>query len=369
VRQLVPVPAGELAERTARVQQAMGAQGIEYLVVGPSSDLVYLIDLDTRQSERLTVLVVPRDGTSTLVMPGFETPRVAGLAATFDTATWDDGEDPFAVLASVLRKPRTVAISPQLFSHFLFRIRDVLDGSDCRNGASILEPVRMRKSPWELEQVASASSAADAAFEALVETSLEGATEREVQERISNLLIEKGHESVSGVIVGVRGNGASPHHRAGDTRLEAGSPIVVDFGGSFNKYRSDITRTFHIGEPTQEFHEVYEIVDQANRKAFELAKPGVRAADVDAEVRAYIAAAGYPDAFVHRLGHGIGLEYHEPPYLVAGSDDVLEEGMTFSIEPGIYLEGCFGVRIEDIAVVTSDGARRLNLSTHELLVV
>jgi D-alanyl-D-alanine dipeptidase len=145
--------------------------------------------------------------------------------------------------------------------------------------------------------------------------------------------------------------------------------VVVDFGGSLNNYRSDLTRTFHVGEPTREFREVYEIVDDANRKAFELVKPGVRASDVDAAARTAIAEAGYANHFVHRLGHGIGLEYHEPPYLVAGSDAVLEEGMTFSIEPGIYLEGRFGVRIEDIAVVTSDGARRLNLASHELFVL
>jgi D-alanyl-D-alanine dipeptidase len=304
-------------------------------------------------------------------MPAFELPRVAGLAAPFATATWDDGEDPFALLASVLSRagePRTLALSPQVFSHYLFGIRSALDGIDIRDGASILEPARMQKSPWELEQLTAASRAADATFEALVATDLEGATEREVRERIFDLLIEKGHEAVSGATVATRCNGASPHHQAGDARLDAGSPVVVDFGGSLNNYRSDLTRTFHIGEPSQEFREVYEIVDNANQKAFELVKPGVRASDVDAAARTYIADAGYRNNFVHRLGHGIGLEYHEPPYLVAGSDAVLEEGMTFSIEPGIYLEGRFGVRLEDIAVVTSDGAQRLNMSTHELLV-
>jgi Xaa-Pro aminopeptidase len=350
----------------------MGARGIDHLVVGPSPDLLYLLDLTVRQSERLTVLVVPREGTPTLVMPAFETPRTAGLAAGFDTATWDDGEDAFALLASVISQgdqPRTVAISPQLFSHFLFAIQDALGKLDYRNGAAILEPVRMRKSPWELEQLAAASRAADATFEALLETDLEGVTEREVHERIFRLLIENGHEAVSGAIVGARGNGASPHHQVSDTRLDAGSAVVVDFGGRLNNYCSDLTRTFSIGPPPQELREVYELVNEANQKAFELVRPGVRAADVDAVARAHISDAGYGDAFLHRLGHGIGLEYHEPPYLVAGSEAVLEEGATFSIEPGIYLEGRFGVRIEDIAVVTSDGARRLNLATHDLLVL
>jgi Xaa-Pro aminopeptidase len=227
----------------------------------------------------------------------------------------------------------------------------------------------MRKSPWEVEQLGAASRAADATFEALVATDLEGASEREALARIHHLLLENGHEAVGGGIVGAGENGASPHHHSGDTKIEAGSAVVVDFGGSLNNYRSDITRTFHVGEPTPEFRQVYDIVNEANQKAFEFVKPGVRAADLDGLARSFIAEAGYPNEFLHRLGHGIGLEGHESPYLVTGSDAVLEEGMAFSIEPGIYLEGRFGVRIEDIAVVTSDGAQRLNLSSHELVVL
>lgn len=368
----IPAPASELAERTSRVQRAMAEQNVDYLVVGPSPDLVYLIDFGVRQSERLTMLVIPQEGETRLVMPGFETPRVANLAATIDPVTWNDGEDPFQLLTSVLTqdgKPETIAIGPQMFTHFFMGLERALKKSRYVDGTEILEPLRMRKSEWELEQLAAASHAADATFEALIETTIEGATELEIHQRIHELLIEKGHEAVGGGIVGAGPNGASPHHHSSEARISSGTPVVVDFGGTLNNYRSDMTRTFYVGEPTQEFRDVYRIVDEANQKAFEYVRPGVQACDVDAVARDYIAKAGYPDAFLHRLGHGIGLEGHEPPYLVQGNNVELEEGMTVSIEPGIYLKGKFGVRIEDIAVVRANGAARLNLSSHELHVL
>jgi len=194
-------------------------------------------------------------------------------------------------------------------------------------------------------------------------------TERELLAEIHRLLIEKGHDTIGGGIVGIGPNGASPHHHVTDTPGAAGDAVVVDFGGARQNYRSDMTRTFHLGEPSDEFRRVYRIVDESNEAAFQHVRPGVTAQELDAVARDHIAAAGYGAAFLHRLGHGIGLDGHEAPYLVRGDTTVLDEGMTFSIEPGVYLEGRFGVRIEDVVVVTRDGAERLNESTHELQVL
>jgi Xaa-Pro aminopeptidase len=362
----------EFEERLERVRTAMDRMGIDYLLVGPSTDMVYLIDLAVRQSERMTILVLPREGTPRLVLPAFELDRVASLPPLFEPAPWEDGSDPAPLLASLLRNGGaggTVAVGAQLFTHFFLRIRDAAPGASFASGDSILEPVRMRKSPREVAALREASAAADAVFEELVTLPLAGMSERELLADIHRLLVEKGHDSVGGGIVGAGPNGAAPHHHASDRRIERGEAVVVDFGGVRANYRSDITRTFHVDEPSEEFRKIYEIVREANEAGFQAVRPGVSAEAIDEVTRRRIAEAGYGPQFLHRTGHGIGLDGHEAPYLVRGDETVLEEGMTFSIEPGIYLEGRFGVRIEDIVVATTDGAERLNRSTHALQVV
>lgn len=366
------VPEQELCGRLERTRAEMERAGVDYLLVGPSTDLVYLIDFGVRQSERLTMLLIPREGDVRLVMPSFELPRVASLAPLFEPAGWADGEEPTKTLAGLLPNRgagATIGVGAQVFSHFLLRIQDALGDATYVDGNRVLEPVRMRKSQWEVNQLRAASEAADAVFDALLQDDVAGRTERELLTRIHELLLEKGHEAIGGGIVGIGANGASPHHHVGDTRADEGNAVVVDFGGARNNYRSDITRTFHVGAAPEEFRTVYRIVDEANQKAFESVRPGVRTSELDAIARKHIADAGYGDHFLHRLGHGIGLDGHEAPYLVNGSDVEIEPGMTFSIEPGIYLEGRFGVRIEDIVVATENGADRLNRATHELQIV
>jgi Xaa-Pro aminopeptidase len=349
----------------------MARHDLDYLLIGPSTDMVYLIDFPVRQSERLTILVIPREGTPRLVMPGFELPRVASLPAQFEPVPWEDGEDPARLLGSLLDADRApvVAVGGQLFAHFLFRLQSAAPQARWQSGDAVMEVVRMRKSPAEVEALRAAGGAADAVFEQLLTLPVEGMSERELLAEIHRLLLEEGHDAIGGGIVGIGANGASPHHHVSEVRASAGNAVVVDFGGVRQNYRSDITRTFHVGEPPEDFRRVYAIVDEANQLAFERVEPGVTAEAIDAAAREHIAAAGYGDAFLHRTGHGIGLDGHEAPYLVRGDTTVLEDGMTFSIEPGIYLEGRFGVRIEDIVVVTSTGAERLNRSTHELQVL
>jgi Xaa-Pro aminopeptidase len=365
-------PQSEFADRFDRLRAAMGELDIDCLLVGPSTDMVYLIDFPVRQSERMTILVLPREGEPRLVMPGFELDRIASTPPLFQPASWEDGDDPAPLLASLLPNGGdgvTVAVGGQMFTHFFLRIRDAAPDARFVSGDDVLEPARMRKTPYEVAALRAASEAADSVFEEVLALPLAGMTERELLAEIHRLLLEKGHDTIGGGIVGAGPNGAAPHHHVSERRLEQGDAVVIDFGGVRANYRSDITRTFHVGEPNGDFRSVYDLVNEANDAGFEAVKPGVTAAEIDARTRSHIADAGYGPQFLHRTGHGIGLDGHEAPYLVRGDETVLEEGMTFSIEPGIYLEGRFGVRIEDIVVVTATGAERLNRCTHELQVV
>jgi Xaa-Pro aminopeptidase len=186
---------------------------------------------------------------------------------------------------------------------------------------------------------------------------------------LAKLLIDHGHSQVDFTVVGSGPNGANPHHEAGDRTIEGGDMIVLDFGGLKNGYGSDTSRTIHVGDPTDEEREVYEIVRAAQQAGYEAVRPGVACQDIDRACRRVISEAGYGEQFLHRTGHGIGVTTHEPPYMVEGETHPLQPGMCFSIEPGIYLAGRFGVRIEDIVTVTEDGGRRLNGTTHELQIV
>jgi Xaa-Pro aminopeptidase len=170
-------------------------------------------------------------------------------------------------------------------------------------------------------------------------------------------------------LVGSGPNGANPHHEFGERVIEEGDMVVLDFGGIVDGYSSDTTRTVHVGEPTDEERKVHEIVQRAQQAGFEAVRPGVACQEIDRAARRVISDAGYGERFIHRTGHGIGLTAHEPPYLVEGEELPLEAGMCFSIEPGIYLPGEFGVRIEDIVAVTEDGGRRLNTTPRELTIV
>ena len=359
--------------RCRRVQANMIRAGVDYLLVGPSADLFYLIGLQRPQSERLTQLVIPADGDDIrLLLPAFERALAAPLASFFELVTWEETEDPVSRLASLIPnkgRGKCVAVSNKVFVHFAYLIHDKLSGASFVSGGTSIDPVRMRKEPGELELLVAASESTDRVFVELIKSGLVGLTEQEVKARIVELVPKHGQVTSGGGIVGTGANGASPHHHVSDTRLQAGDAVVIDFGGLYKGYCSDMTRTIHVGEPSPEFQRVYAIVLEANQRAFEAVRPGVVTESIDKVARDHITEAGYGEQFLHRTGHGIGLEVHENPYIVRGNDVVLEEGMTFSIEPGIYLEGNFGVRIEDLVVVKADGAQRLNKTPHSLPVL
>ncbi len=358
------------AERCTRIQAEMAAQNVDWLLVTHSTDLKYLIGYTHRQSERLLLYMVPRQGRPKMVVPSFELSVVEKYATFFDLVGWQETEDPAAKVAGIIGSgARTLAIGDQLYAVFLLRIQSALPGARYVPGNNVVAPLRMVKDADEIARLRAAAQAADNAVAALLGQPLVGLTERDVIRFLHEQLLQNGHEAVGTGIVGAGPNSASPHHKTSDRRLQPGEAVVIDFGGSLNEYRSDITRTFHLGAPPKEFAEIYEIVRTAQQGAFEAVRPGVTAESIDRVARDYITQQGYGEYFLHRTGHGIGLDGHESPYLVGGDTTVLREGMTFSIEPGIYLKGKFGVRIEDIVVVTANGAERLNHAPRELKVV
>ena len=363
--------ADRFAERRRRALEAAEATGLAGILVSPGPDLAYLVAYAPLPLERLTLLVLSTGTDPTLVVPTLERPlaeRAAG-APGLTLRDWRDGsDDPYAFVAGMLGSGRYAVTDRTWASHLLALERAGPERSFVAAGEA-LPLLRAVKDPDEVERLRVVAHAADAAFGDVISLPFAGRAEAAVAAELDRLLREHGHERVDFTIVGSGPNAASGHHEPGERRIGPGDAVVMDFGGMRDDYCSDITRTVFVGEPTDEAREVYAIVRAAQQAAFEAVRPGVAAEDVDRAARAVITDAGYGERFVHRTGHGIGLEVHEPPYIVEGNATPLEPGMTFSDEPGIYLEGRFGVRIEDQVVVTPEGAERLNDATRELTIV
>jgi Xaa-Pro aminopeptidase len=358
-----------LANRVERAQTLMEKNGIDLLVIGPSSDFCYLTGHAPHLSERLTALILPWQGKGTIVVPRLEAPLMADLTDRFDLAVWDETENPLERVAALARDAHSesVGINEQLWSGFLLRLQKALPNATYQSGSDVLSKLRAVKDEAELELLREASRRTDAAWEEFCATvRLTGRTEREVADRLAALMAKHGIPNVAFNIVASGPNGASPHHHVSDRVIQNGDPVVMDFGGIFEGYYSDITRTPVAGEPDPAFVEIYNLVLEAQQAAFEAIKPGVACQDVDRAARAVITERGYGEYFIHRLGHGIGLTAHEDPYLVEGNTEPVQEGMVFSDEPGIYIPGKWGVRIEDSVAVTKNGAERLNHVTREI---
>jgi D-alanyl-D-alanine dipeptidase len=303
-------------------------------------------------------------------MPRLEAPNVGDAADLARLVTWADHESPITSVATVVpNEIGTVAVGNHLYSAFLLRLQKALSAGDWIEAGPIMRDLRMRKDDVEIELLAIAGSHVDAAFEQFITSErLAGKTERQALDRLIELTMAQGTGQCWGICASGP-NSAAPHYGTGDRVIQPGDSVVFDWGGPVGGYYSDITRTVHVGEPDEEFRKVYDIVRAANQKSLEAVKPGVECQQLDRVARKAITDAGYGEAFLHRVGHGLGLEVHEEPYLVEGNDLPLAEGMVFSDEPGIYLEGRFGVRIEDAVVCTADGGRRLNECTRDLVVM
>ncbi len=357
-------------ERITRAAAMVSGAGMDGLLVTAGSDLRYLTGYTPIPLERLTMLIVAPGRDPVMVVPALERPgAVASPAgAQVEVLGWTDAEDPYALVARFLA-PGRYAITDQTWASHVLGLRRGAPAVSLEPAGKVLPLLRAVKDEEELQALRAAGAAADASFAEIVRTTFEGRRELDVARDLADLLCAHGHETAEFTIVGSGPNGASPHHEASDRVIGAGDVVVLDFGGRRHGYWSDITRTVVVGEPSPEAVEVHATVRAAQQAGFEAVRPGDPCQDVDRAARAVIEQAGFGDRFIHRTGHGIGMELHEPPYIVKGNDTPLEPGMTFSIEPGIYLPERFGVRIEDIVAVTREGAERLNGAPRDLTVV
>jgi Xaa-Pro aminopeptidase len=363
----------DAARRLAAAQSQVRDAGLDALLVTPGPDLRYLTGYDAVPLERLTCLVVPADAEPSIVVPLLERP--AALASPIGplglgVRAWGETDDPYALVAGLVGDAKAVALDDRMWAAKVLALRAAMPDVEQRPGGPVLRELRMRKTPAEVDALRTAGAAVDAVHAEVHRWLRTGRTEAEVGRDIAAAMVETGHVRVDFVIVASGPNGASPHHEVSDRVVEPGDLVVVDLGGTMpSGYCSDSTRTYALGEPSVEAAEAYAVLRAAQDAACRWARPGVSCASVDAAAREVIEVAGLGDLFIHRTGHGIGLETHEEPYIVAGNDLRLEPGMAFSVEPGVYRAGSFGARIEDIVVCTDSGAERLNLRPRDLVVL
>ena len=351
------------AEPLARAVAAMRAGGVDALFIGPGADLRYLTGYHALELERMTLLVARADGEHTLLVPALERPRAvaSGLPEQVRLVDLSETADPFAAAATALgTNTGTLGAGDRLWSMFLLGLQNALPTADWIPASRITRQLRMVKSANEIDALRRAGQAIDRVHARLPEMLSAGRSESEVGRDIARAIVDEGHDEVAFVIVASGPHSASPHHETGTRVLEDGDAVVVDIGGFVDGYASDCTRDYVVGREPTGYAEAHAALEAAQDAACEAVRPGVTAESVDAAARDGLEAAGYGDRFIHRLGHGIGLEVHEDPYMVKGNELALRSGMTFSVEPGIYLPDRFGMRIEDIVVVTDDGVERLN---------
>jgi Xaa-Pro aminopeptidase len=371
------IPAERYAERLGRLGGLVGKRGLDAVLVGVGPDLEYLTGYRAMPLERLTMLVVPAGARPLLVVPRLErAAATAELRTAVEIATWGETDDPYAVvLHHAAASAGEIAVSDRLWASHLLRLQAARLDVRWTPASRVLRDLRMIKDADEIELLRRAAQAADRVVAQIAAGRLVGRTEADVAREVRERLLAEGHDEAHFAIVGSGPNSASPHHEASDRVIQAGEPIVLDIGGTLAGYGSDITRTLWVtgGDdakgPDDDFSRLFDLVREAQTEAASAARPGVPAERVDEVARRIIEAGGHGEHFIHRLGHGIGLEGHEDPYLVAGNPEPLEAGHAFSIEPGIYVEGRYGARIEDIVVCGPDGPIVLNEAPRDLYVV
>jgi D-alanyl-D-alanine dipeptidase len=352
--------------RMERARAMMEERGVDALLLSVGADLPYFTGYRAMPLERLTMLVLPAAGPATLVVPALEAPRVVPCPEAFHLEPWDEGEDPLAQVARHCGPGGRFGVGDGTWAVFLLALQERLPGASFVPASTITGDLRTRKEAGEVDLLRRAGAAVDRVVARLDGFRFAGKTERQLSAEVAAMVVEEGHEAATFSIVGSGPNGASPHHEAGERVIRPGDAVVLDFGGRLHGYHSDITRTFFVGDPSSRFQEVYAVVRAAQEAGVAAARPGVPAEEVDRAARRVITEAGFGPFFMHRTGHGIGLEEHEAPYMVEGNADPLEPGMAFSVEPGVYLPGEFGVRIEDCVVMTDEGADRLNRAPRDL---
>jgi Xaa-Pro aminopeptidase len=361
------------AERTDRVRARMAELDLDAVLLSVGPDLPYLTGYEAMPLERLTMLVLPRDGEATLVVPALEAPRVTERPDVFGLRAWGETDDPVAIVADLVGPADALAIGDRTWARFVVDLQGALPGRRWSKAGDVVGPLRARKDPHEVEALRRAGAAVDRIAGELQrgEIDLVGRTEAEVSAELGRRIRAEGHHRVNFAIVAAGANAASPHHEPGDRVITEGEGVLCDFGGTMLDddgigYCSDITRCVFVGEPDPEVAEAYAVLLEAQQAAVVAAAVGTTCEEVDATARRIITDAGWGDQFIHRTGHGIGIEEHEDPYIVSGNADRLQAGHAFSIEPGIYVPGRFGFRLEDIVVATDQGPDPLNNADHDL---
>lgn len=362
----------EFSARFDRARAQLRAQDVDALLLSVGADLPYLTGYSPMATERLTMLVLPKDGDATLVIPELEAPLVH-QHDDFDLLPWGETDDPLALVDAMLGADAEVAVGDTMWAKFLVGLLQRNGRRQFRNASQIMAPLRARKTPDEIERLRAAGHAVDRIATRLRsgEIPLVGQTEAAVSAELGRQILEEGHGKVNFAIVAAGENAASPHHHPGDRVIGEDEVVLCDFGGTMFGddgvgYCSDLTRCVYTGTPPAEFTELYDVLFEAQTASVKAATVGTPAEQVDRVGRDIISAAGYGDYFIHRTGHGIGVEAHEEPYIVEGNSAGLEVGNAFSIEPGIYISGKWGARIEDIVVASDAGPDSLNLVDHHL---
>lgn len=356
-------------ERIVKLQNALLAQNIDLVAIGPTTNMRYLAGYAPHPDERLCLLLITADKVK-VVMPALNVEN--WLAHTsIEPITWEDSEGPARALTAALSDlpaPKRLAFDGATRADFLIPLLETTQPEQVLSANSLIAPLRLRKSASEIEALQEAAAQADRAMQAAINACEPGVSEAEVAWETEAFFRRDGAESVEFTLIASGPNGAFPHHHSGKRRLQKGDAIIIDIGASLHGYKSDITRMVFLGEPTSDFHAVYAAVLAANEAGRAAVRPGVAAQEIDRATRRVLDKAGYGEYFIHRTGHGIGLDGHEAPWIMEGNEEILAPGMTFSIEPGVYLPGRFGVRIEDIVVVTETDMRTLTGSDHQFVI-
>jgi len=374
------ISAERYAARLRQTQEAVVGEGITAMLIGVGPELEWLTGYAAHGGERLNLLVIPAAGAMAYVSPRLEAPAALAAPGLGDGAvelcTWEETDDPFKLVPPLVSEgsPTRFLVSDGLRAAFVLSLQGVLPGADWGLASTVLSPLRRIKDREEIALLRAAAEAADRAIERVISGPLIGRTEAEVARDVRDALVEEGHDTAEFWIVASGPNSASPHHEPGDRVIGPGEPLLLDIGGRRAGYNSDITRTVWIAGadgsgPDAGFRTIYELTAAGQAAARAAVRPGISFEALDAAARDVISAGGYGDHFIHRLGHGIGLEVHEEPYVVAGNSELALSGNTFSCEPGVYLEGRYGVRIEDAMWCTADGGESLNQAPRELRTV
>lgn len=363
----------DVTERLAAVQELIAEEGLAGLLLSPGPDLRYLTGYEALALERLTCLVVPASGPVRIVVPRLEAEAAADSPleqAQVEVLSWEEDEDPFALVASLAPSRGEIAVNDRMWAAHALALRRAMPDLSQRAAGSIIGALRVRKTDEEVAALREAAAAIDGVHAQVPGWLRTGRSELEVGSDIMAAILRAGHATADFCIVAAGPNAARPHHMMSERRLREGDTVVVDIGGTMpSGYCSDCTRTYVMGAAGDVPRAAYEVLMEAQQTASDTVAPGIAAQVVDAAARDIIGAAGYGEFFTHRTGHGIGLETHEEPYIGGGSDETLDAGMVFSIEPGIYVPGDFGMRLEDIVVCTGDGRERLNSRPRKLAVI